>query len=233
MKRLAPALILSAIVVVWRLTTSAAQLGATPRMVTIDAHHPIAEVSISSLRARTVIFDTRLERWEQKGESDTYAPANSFVTVPAVFALDPYATQLVRVAQRTPVIADREVAYRLSVIEVVAGAAAPPPTARAFTIPLFVAPAKVDGEIHYDLRARSGNRADVIVRNGSNTHAYIATLAIENAGRELFAGKIGAFVLAGNTRTIPVTLRAPVHGTVTLRIANEAGTEHSIEVQAP
>ncbi len=210
----------------------AAQLGVTPRMVTIDAHHPIAEVSISSLRARTVIFDTRLERWEQRGDNDTYAATESFATVPAVFSLDPYATQLVRIAPRTATAGDREAAYRLSVVEVIAGAATPPPSARVFAIPLFVAPAKVEGEVRYELRAHAGNTYDVIVHNESNIHAYIATLAVESDGQELYAGKPGAVVLAGNTRAIPVTLRAPMRGPVTLRIADESGNERSVPVQA-
>jgi P pilus assembly chaperone PapD len=210
----------------------AAQLGVTPRVVTIDASHPIAEVSVSSLRARTVIFDASIERWEQHGDSDSYAATTSFVFVPWVFALDPYKTQLVRVALRTPAIEDHEAAYRLSIVEVIPGTATPPPSARAFSIPLFVAPAKLEGGVHYELRSRAGNRCDVVIRNESNSHTYIATLAIESDGRELFAGKVTAFVLAGNTRTIPVTLRAPVHGPATLRVADETGRERSISVQA-
>ena len=210
----------------------AAQLGVAPRVVTIDASHPVAEVSVSSLRARTVIFDASIDRWEQRGDSDIYAATGSFVFVPSVFALNPYATQLVRVALRTPAIENREAAYRLSIVEVVAGSATPPPSARAFSIPVFVAPAKLEGDVRYELRARAGNRCDVVVRNESNSHAYIATLAVESDGRELFAGKVNAFVLAGNTRTIPVTLRAPLRGAATLRIANEAGSERSISVQA-
>lgn len=210
----------------------AAQLSVTPRVVTIDASHPVAEVSVSSLRARTVIFDASIARWEQHGDRDSYTATAAFVLAPSVFALDPYATKLVRVAMRSPAIGDREAAYRLSIIEVVAGAATPPPSARAFSIPLFVAPAKLEGDVRYELRARGGNRCDVVVRNESNAHAYIATLAIESDERELFADKINAFVLAGNTRTLPVTLRAPLRGTLTLRVADEAGNERSISVQA-
>ncbi|HEX5275170.1 MAG TPA: fimbria/pilus periplasmic chaperone [Candidatus Rubrimentiphilum sp.] len=210
----------------------AAQLGITPRVATIDAHHPIAQVSVSSLRARTVIFDTRLERWEQRGDNDTYAATDSFVAVPSVFSLDPYATRTVRVALRAPATDDREGAYRLSIVEVIAGAATPPPSARAFSIPLFVAPAKVSGEVRYELRAHAGNTYDVVVHNESNTHTYIGTLAVESADQELYAGKAATFVLAGNTRAIPVKLRAPVHGSVTLRIAGEDGSERSIPVQA-
>lgn len=209
----------------------AAQLGVIPRVVTIDASHPIGEVSISSLRARTVIFDTKLERWEQRGDNDTYTASDSFVTVPLVFALDPYATQLVRVARRTTVTPDREAAYRLSIIEVVAGAATPPPGARAFSVPLFIAPAKSEGQVRYELRAHAGNTYDVVVLNESNTHTYIASLALESSDRELYSGKVATFVLAGNTRAIPVKLGAAVRGTVTLRIVDEAGSERSISVQ--
>jgi P pilus assembly chaperone PapD len=210
----------------------AAQLGITPRMVTIDAHHPIAEVSISSLRARSVIFDARLERWEQRGDNDTYAATEAFATVPSVFSLEPYATQVVRIAPRTAPAGDREAAYRLSIVEVIANNATPPPSARVFAIPLFVAPAKVEGEVRYDLRAHAGNTYDVIVHNESNTHTYIASLALVGSDGELYTGKPATFVLAGNTRAIPVTLRAPVSGTVTLRITDDTGNERSVRVQA-
>lgn len=210
----------------------AAQLGVTPRVATIDAHHPIAEVSVSSLRARTVIFDTKIERWEQRGDNDTYAASGAaFATVPSVFSLDPYATQVVRVAPRPPAAGDRETAYRLSIVEVIAGSATPPPSARAFSIPLFVAPAKLEGRVRYELRLHAGNTYDVVVHNESNSHTYIATLALESAGQEIYAGKPATFVLAGNTRAIPVTLRARVNGPVTLHIEDETGNERSIELQ--
>jgi P pilus assembly chaperone PapD len=210
----------------------AAQLGMAPRFATIDARHPIAEISVSSLRARTVIFDTSIERWEQRGDNDTYAAASgAFVTVPSVFSLDPYATQLVRVALRSPAGEDREAAYRVSIVEVVPNNATPPPSARVLSIPLFVAPPKMEGEVSYALRPHAGNTYDVVVRNESNTHAYIATLAIEAGDRELYAGKRGVYVLAANTRAIPVTLRAPLRGPATLRVGNEGGAERSISVQ--
>lgn len=224
--------ILGAIMMAWPVSSAAAQLGVTPRMLTIDAKHPIAEVSISSLRARPVIFDTSIELWEQHGNGDTYAASRSFIAVPSVFTVNPYATQLLRVTGRSPASDGREAAYRLSIVEVIAGSATPPPSVRAFSIPIFVAPSKVEGDVRYELRMHGDNRYDVVVHNESNTHTYIATLAVESGEHKLYTGKVGAFVLAENTRTIPLTLSAPLRGPATLRIENDAGTTRSVSVQA-
>ena len=232
MKRSTLSLLLGAIMIVWPLFSSAAQLGVAPRTLTIDAKHPIAEVSISSLRARPVIFDTSIERWEQHGNDDTYAASKSFIIVPSVFALNPYATQLLRVTVRSPASDGREAAYRLSIIEVIAGSATPPPSARAFSIPIFVTPSKVEGDVRYELRTHGDKRCDVVVHNESNTHTYIAAISVASGDQQLYAGKVEAFVLARNTRTIPLTLNAPLRGPATLRIENGAGTARSVSVQA-
>lgn len=216
----------------WSSAPASAQLGVTPRVLAVDPTHTITEVSISSLRARPVIFDTLIEQWEQRGSDDTYTPSRSFVAVPSVFSVSPYATQLLRLAMRTPVFGAREMAYRVRIVEVVAGNATPPASARTFSIPLFVAPAKAEGDVRYELHRRSETGYDVVVRNDSNVHTYIATLALDGQGQELYAGKVGAFVLAGNARTIPVTLRAPLVGPATLRIEAEGGITRSISVQS-
>jgi P pilus assembly chaperone PapD len=106
-----------------------ASFSLSPQTVTIDQHARIAEFQFSSISARAIVFQVNVE------------PANEFIVVPSVFRIEPYRTQTFRVTVRNFPASRSEESHRVTVLEVVPGAATPPPNARRYTATLVVAPA--------------------------------------------------------------------------------------------
>jgi P pilus assembly chaperone PapD len=98
-----------------------------PESATIDAHARVAEFEFTSLDARPTVFQVEIES------------AKDFVVVPSVFLVGPYETETFRIALRKFALPANEERYKISVVEVVAGTATPPPSARRFTATLVLA----------------------------------------------------------------------------------------------
>jgi P pilus assembly chaperone PapD len=208
-----------------------ASFGIKPDVVTVDAKHPVAEFSLSSLSARPTIFEVRVRRWTQTEESDSYAPAPMMI-VPAVFALAPYETRLVRIEPRGgSILQDVEQSYRVTITEVVPGQALPPPQARRFETVLFVPPRAPSGEPEFSISV-SGKTALLTVTNASNHHVFLGRSRIEVAGKEISLAQTLGYVLAKSTRTFSLSMTGVIEPDgVQLRFDDDRGAEHRTAIR--
>jgi len=197
--------------------------GFQPTQVTIDNKHRIVEISLSSLYALPAVFDVTVQRWTQEQGHDIFDPAPDVIIVPSVFTVNPYGTVPVRVTFRgaTP-SSERELSFKVQVREVVRDASTPVTT---FSIPLFVPTHTLAGTVTYSLKPQATTQADLVVNNTGSSHIYIESLRISSAGHDLYDGAPKAFVLSGQTRILPLQLKAPLLGTdAELTIKDDRGS---------
>lgn len=177
---------------------------------------------MSSLEARPAIFDVEAVSWAQNGDANAFLPAPELIVAPRIYDVQPYEREPVRVALKAPYeLARTERAYRLRFREVRAPGATG--IARIIEIPVFVAPAERRGEARYELRDEGGGRAILTVRNDSNEHVRLENIRIELAGVQAYSGSIDAYVLAGNTRSFPISLSQGLRGAQEVKIVLRSG----------
>jgi P pilus assembly chaperone PapD len=205
---------------------SFASFGMKPGVAVVDAKAPVAEFSLSSLSARATVFEVRVQRWVQTTEGDSYTPAPMMI-VPAVFALSPYETRLIRIEPRGgPVQQDVEQSYRVTMTEVVPGQPSPPADARRFEAALFIPPRTPSGEPAFSISV-SGKNALLTVTNASNHHVFLGRTKIDVGGKEISIATTLGYVLAKSTRTFPLSITGAIEpAAAELRFDDERGTEH-------
>lgn len=207
----------------------ATTFGAKPNSLTLDAQHRIAQLEFSSLDARTNLFDVTVARWSQTDGQDSLVPVTDPIVVPPIFSISPYETVLLRLTFRLPPQpGPSETSYQVIIKEVLPKTASA--NARIVTVPLFVPPASPSTTAPtYTLkRAGSPNSADLIIKNASNTHIYIGKLSVEVDSKSLYEGVPAIYVLAGQSRTIPLKLTAALSGqNAELRYEDDRGDSQS------
>lgn len=155
------------------------------------------------LRAQVRVF-----QWTQHDGKDVLEPTRDIVATPAMLAVAPGASQLVRVVRLAPPGAV-EGSYRVVVSEL------PPPKkdgakaglqfALQYSLPVFLLPPGAPASGGYALHARKiGNMLEV--SNTGRLHARLSSLAQVGAGGKgtvLFPGLLG-YVLPGQTMRWPL-----------------------------
>ena len=213
-----------------QVSARSATFGTNPNVITIDSHHPIAQIAVSSLSARVVSFDVRAYRWAQSGAGDVLAPeeAAGVLLVPPIFSIAPYDTTIIRVAFRQMPSAPKvEDSYQVVMTEITAAQGA---QARVISVPLFLRPSSHSGSVTYVLKPGIGNTASLIVTNATNEHVFLSKLAITVNDKTVYVGKSSIYVLAGNARTVPLRLTAPLIGQrADLRFESENGSQQSVQ----
>jgi P pilus assembly chaperone PapD len=209
---------------------ASATFGVKPNELTIDAAHPIAQVAFSSLSARVVSFDVRVQRWRQTAAADAFEPAPNAIVVPPIFSISPYDTVLLRVTFRQPPVRPEiEASYKVVLTEITP--AGPQGSAvRVVSVPLFVPARSPTGTASYRLRPTMPGAADLIIKNGKNAHLFLGKLSITSGAKRVYEGKPGVYVLAGNTRVVPLRLTAALSGAgAEIQFENAAGATQSAE----
>jgi fimbrial chaperone protein len=206
----------------------AATFGVRPNAVTIDADHPIAQISVSSLNARVVSFDVRVHRWMQKGAAEIVeaGEAPGLIVVPPVFTIAPYDTTLLRVTFRQmPALPKSEEAYKVVMTEIVGSS-----VTRIVTVPLFVRGAPPSGTISYAMKRTSASAANLIIRNQSSAHVFLGKLTITSGETTVYSGTLAVYVLAGSTGVVPLRLTGALSGSrADLRFEVEDGSSQSAQ----
>lgn len=207
----------------------AATFGTTPNSLVIDAQHRIVQLEFSSLDARTNLFEVTINRWTQTQGQDVLEPVSDPIIVPPIFAIAPYETVLLRVTFRAqPSPSALEASYRIIIKEVLPKTVSR--NARVVSVPLFVPPLNPPAApATYTLKRANGNNASLTVNNAAaGTHLYIGKLTVENNSKTVYDGAVATYVLAGQSRTIPLKLTSPLSGqNAELRFEDDRGDSQS------
>ncbi|MGH7660388.1 MAG: fimbrial biogenesis chaperone [Vulcanimicrobiaceae bacterium] len=201
-----------------------ASLQIAPTSLTLDGARSTGEVVMSSLDARTLIFDLETVAWKQNGDSDSFSPTSDLVVVPPVYDVAPYRQVLVRVGWTNKSESVDERAFQIRFREVQPPGATQ--TARTLEAPVFIAPSERRGEARYELQRTSPEEARLIVENASNTHVFLGDVKLTSGNETVFSGALRTYVLAGNTRNFTIRLARPVEGNE-IELHNRADKEES------
>jgi fimbrial chaperone protein len=142
----------------------------------------------------------RLFSWHGGEAGEVYGPTQDIGFSPAIFAIEPGSSQIVRMVALAPRGA-HESAYRLFVDEL-----PPPAHGNSVTLPVrFVIPVFVQGSreaekwaLSWQATAHAG-RVTLTAINSGGAHARIVDLGYEeNGGRQIIAPGLAGYVLAGD-----------------------------------
>jgi fimbrial chaperone protein len=200
-----------------------------PQVVTITLAEPAGQFTLSSLYARSSIFDVRVMQWKQTGGKDVLTPDDDFIVSPAVFSIDPYQTVVVRLAPRAPASAVEQ-SFKIVATRVTPGQVAPPPNAPRLETVLFVPPAAPTIDPSFTLKVTSPETADLSVANHGNVHVYLGNVAIENAQHRVIDETIGGYVLADSTKTFHLRLSQPITGANAVLTYDDAHGQQKVDV---
>ena len=164
---------------------------------------------MSSLDARDLIFDLEAVAWSQRGDEDSFVPTTDLTIVPPVYDVQPFRRVLVRFGLREkPIDVSAERAFQVRFREVLPAGSSEKP--RTLAAAVFLAPAHQQGEVKYALQRVDEKDVKLAVDNQSNAHVYLGKIRLESGGQEVFAGSLGAYVLAANSRTFALQLSHPL-----------------------
>lgn len=186
----------------------AAGFNIQPVRVDLSAETRVQVVEFTNRGRSAATFEARVFDWQQPAGEDKLSPTRALIVSPAVFRLQPGATQLIRVGLLELSHQGGEAAYRLLLEEVLASGNAPAQGLRIalnFSIPIFVragqqTPAALSGHIE-----PLGGQSALILRNTGGQHIRLQEIALLTPGasrRLLFSGN--AYVLPGQTRRWPL-----------------------------
>ncbi|QGN54897.1 molecular chaperone [Novosphingobium sp. Gsoil 351] len=202
-----------------------ARLNIAPLRLELDAAKPAATVMLTNTSDRPVPVQTRLFAWSQEGGEDHFTPSSALTISPAIVAIQPGATQIVRLL-RTGAASPGEKRFRLAVDQLPDPTLAQSGSAEArlrFTIPVFLdrdtaAPAQLDWRIGADTIevGNAGGATARIVSIEVKTAAGKVVPVQRNSLRYVQGSSAIAWPIANGCALGPVTIVAQVDG----RMAN-------------
>ncbi len=97
---------------------AAASFVVNPVRVNLGADQRVVSLTVRNNGSAAVRVQAQPMRWLVQGEADQYETTDQLLVSPPLFALEPGATQIVRVGLRIPHIGALEQSYRLYLSEV-------------------------------------------------------------------------------------------------------------------
>jgi fimbrial chaperone protein len=201
--------------------------GLTVLPVTIELApgQTVAAIRVINQGDAKTAFQVRGFAWSQPGGADQLLPTDAFLASPPMGAIDPGATQVVRVMVRAGPQA-QEATYRI-LLDQIPPAAAPGNVriALRLSIPVFAEPA-AHAAPHLQWSLQSAGREAVLVAvNDGQRHETVRDIALSTSdGRPLqVEANLSPYVLPGATRRWRVTSAPAPGGTVRLTAHADSG----------
>jgi fimbrial chaperone protein len=193
------ALAIAAAIGCWQSAWAEGGISVNKTMIAFHDGDNAQALTVTDVGTVPVRVQARLFSWHGGEEGDVYADTQDIGFSPAIFAIQPGSSQIVRLVALAP-HGGQETAYRLFIDEL-----PPPARGNSVTLPVrFVIPVFVQGTRGADKSAltwqASGHAGHVTLTaiNGGSAHARVADLSYdENGGRHAIAPGLSGYVLAG------------------------------------
>lgn len=156
----------------------AGSFGVDPVRLTLPSGARSTSLSLRNHASEPVVVQSEVMAWTQQDGKDVLTPSQDLIVSPPVFKVGPGATQLVRVGLRRAGEPDRELTYRLFLLEV------PPPPAPGETgvttrlrlgLPVFVTPRGNAAPV-LDWRVRKGPHGEVELSLDNRGNAHVQAI---------------------------------------------------------
>jgi fimbrial chaperone protein len=186
-------------------TALAGSFTITPLRAELSAKARTAALTVRNEDAAAVVVQATAVLWEQPEGKDALTPSQDLIVSPAVFTLEPGASQLLRVALRRGADPARELSYRLLLEEVPAQAASGSTgltVALRLSLPVFVAPAAaVDARLDWQATRNADGTLVVEASNSGNVHVQVREIVLNANGAALLRNSAAGYVLPGAKRS--------------------------------
>ncbi len=199
-------------------TAVAGSFTISPLRAELSARARTAALTVRNEDASPVVVQATAVLWEQREGTDALTPSQDLIVSPAVFTLEPGASQLLRVALRRGADPGRELSYRLLLEEVPsqAGTGGTGLTvALRLSLPVFVAPlAAADAQLQWQATRNADGALIVEASNTGNVHFQVRELVLTADGAEPLRNAAAGYVLPGAKRswTFEGAAAAPAQG---------------------
>jgi len=179
----------------------------SPLRVELSSRTTTGALTLRNQDDSPVVVQAEVMLWEQAGGEEKLTETRDLLVSPAVVTIPGNGSQLVRVALRRPVDAERELSYRLILTEV-PQTASPDFTglsvALRLSLPIFIAPVAAAAPALEWSAARSGEGPITLTaRNAGNSHARVLSFDVLSAAGSALGSpqNVSAYILPGQART--------------------------------
>lgn len=189
----------------------AANVGVTPVAIHMGGAINRATVNVVNYSAEPVTMQAETISWKRVNGVDDYADTTHVMVNPAVFTIEPGASQVVRVGLRQRNEQAVEATYRLVLREVpvanesVKNESTAVRVLVAMRLPIYVAPDQVVQDQKWTVR-QSADSVQVALQNNGNVHYKVGGIRLRNkatdtGGPALASSSDGAVLFPGESRT--------------------------------
>lgn len=159
----------------------AAALNVTPTRVELGPDRASAAVTLENNAESPVTVQVQTFAWLRAGQHDDLEPTRDVLAVPPVFALEPKAKQIIRIALRAaPPAQSPERTYRLLITEVPEATASGNAAVRfalRLSLPIFVTPAGAQPLPAWTLRQGAG-APELELANRGTAHIHVRRIVL-------------------------------------------------------
>jgi len=186
-------------------TAVAGSFTISPLRAELSARARTAALTVRNEDASPVVVQATAVLWEQREGTDALTPSQDLIVSPAVFTLEPGASQLLRVALRRGADPGRELSFRLLLEEVPspAGTGGTGLTiALRLSLPVFVAPmAAPDAQLEWKATRKADGALVVEASNTGNVHVQVRELLLSAVDVQPLRNSAAGYVLPGAKRS--------------------------------
>jgi fimbrial chaperone protein len=186
-------------------SSMAGSLTVWPVRVTLEAAGKATVVNLQNQGDLGALVQVEMFAWEDDADVDGMERSQDLLVVPPIFEVGAQSTQVIRVALRKPLEADREATYRLVITEV------PRDVGQSedgisfvvrLNLPVFVTPKGALPQPTWSLDRDAGG-ARLTLGNPGNAHVRVQSIALfaDGGADPVFASDDGGYVLAGGERS--------------------------------
>lgn len=210
----------------------AAGFSVSPIKVDLSGDKKIISLKVHNSSNEPTAVQAELMDWSQREGKDLHqAVTRDLLVSPPIFTIAPGEAQIIRVGLRRPLDLNQELSYRLFLQEL----PSPLPTkfqglrvVMRLSLPVFVAPAKIQANADLKWKIRQSNTGDLILNaeNQGNGHAQVTELRLKFPNGQELVQKGNFYILPGSQREWSIASKmAHLSGaTVTLLIKNQGKT---------
>jgi fimbrial chaperone protein len=185
--------------------TLAGSFSISPLRLELSKATPNGALTIRNGGEKPVVLQVQPMAWSQAGGDELLDETREILATPAVFTLEPGASQLLRVAMLREVDPERELSYRVIVQEVppdeesgITGAR----IALRMSLPIFVLPAQpAEPDLSWSAVISPDRKASLVATNSGNAHVQIGQITLNETAGVTLANPAMAYLLPGQSRS--------------------------------
>lgn len=226
-------------VVVPATSAQAGQFTVTPVRIYMQPRDRAIALTVTNDGDTEIVMQADLYEWTQKPDgADDLKPTEDLFLSPPILKLAPKAKQVVRLARAQAQPTKEQLTYRLIVREVPEAVPAEKKDvqlqfALAFSLPIFVTPPGLKGDLGCAVKRVSGDTIAVSCENSGNAYVYPYEFVLsDQAGKVLANRDTGGYLLPGTKRIFELKRPdGPIPaGSEKLTVTLDDGSKRTFEV---